>query len=158
MIGESILSLFPADCVARLEAMLNTEGPMIRPLHMFSILSRQDAVTIDTFVYRSGETLVMELEPAGENQPEDALALVQAMLARVQQADTTQAFCQGFADEVRRVTGFDRVMVYRFLPDGSGVVDAEARGENVECFLGLHYPASDIPRQARELYLRNWIG
>ena len=48
-------------------------------------------------------------------------------------------------------------MVYRFLPDGTGCVDAEARGEGVESFLGHHYPASDIPKQARELYFKNWI-
>ena len=157
IIGESIMSLFPADRVARLQSMLNTEDRMIRPMHSFSIVTKKDATTVDTFVYRSGEAVVLELEPTGDNQPEDALALVQTMLARVQQAETTHAFCLGLAEEVRRVSGFDRVMVYRFLHDGSGVVDAEARGEDVESFLGLHYPASDIPRQARELYLNNWI-
>ncbi len=151
------MSLFPADRMARLQAMLNTEGPATRPLHMFSIIGKHGDATFDTFVYRSGETLVVELEPACESQPEDALGLVQAMLARVQQAGATQAFCQGLADEVRRVSGFDRVMLYRFLEDGSGVVDAEARGEDVESFLGLHYPAADIPSQARELYLNSWI-
>jgi two-component system, chemotaxis family, sensor kinase Cph1 len=157
LIGESIVSLFPADRVARLQTVLSAEGPMMRPRHSFTIISKDDAATIDTFVYRSGEALVLEFEPAGENQPEDALALVQTMLERVQQAETTQLFCQGLADQIRRVTGFDRVMVYRFLEDGSGIVDAEARGEDVESFLDLHYPASDIPRQARELYLHNWI-
>jgi two-component system, chemotaxis family, sensor kinase Cph1 len=157
LIGESIISLFPADRVVRLQTLLNVEGAMMRPLHTFTIISKVDAATVDTFAYRSGEALVLEFEPAGETQPEDALALVQTMLANVQQAETTQLFCQGLADQVRRVTGFDRVMVYRFLEDGSGTVDAEARGEDVESFLGLHYPASDIPRQARELYLHNWI-
>ncbi len=157
LIGESIVSLLPADRVARLQTMLSTEGPMMRPVHMFTIISKVDAATIDTFTYRSGDALVLEFEPTDENQPEDALALVQSMLAYVQQAETTLLFCQGLVDQVRRVTAFDRVMVYRFLEDGSGVVDAEARGEGVEFFLGLHYPASDIPRQARELYLRNWI-
>ncbi len=157
MIGESVVCLFPPERVARLQTMLNTEGLLMRPVHAFSIVAKQDWATVDTFLYRSGELLVLELEPTGENHPEDALALVQSMLAHVQQADSTQAFCQGLADEVRRVSGFDRVMVYRFLPDGSGVVDAEARADGVESFLGLHYPASDIPRQARELYLTNWI-
>ncbi len=157
MIGESVVRLFPPERVARLQTILNTEGLLIRPVHAFSIVTKQDWATVDTFVYRSGELLVLELEPTGENHPEDALALVQGMLARVQRADTTQAFCQGLADEVRRVSGFDRAMVYRFLPDGSGVVDAEARDEGLASFLGLHYPASDIPKQARELYLTNWI-
>lgn len=157
LIGESIVFLFPPDRMAGLNRMLSTEGLIMRPLHAFTIPSKQEWATVDTFVYWSGELLVLEFEPTGENNPDDALALVQTMLSRVEQADTTQLFNQGLADEVRRVTAFDRVMVYRFLPDGSGVVDAEARGEGVESFLGLHYPASDIPTQARELYLTNWI-
>ncbi len=55
------------------------------------------------------------------------------------------------------MTGFDRVMVYRFAQDDSGEVIAESTHAGVESFLGLHYPASDIPRQARGLYERNWL-
>ena len=55
------------------------------------------------------------------------------------------------------LTGFDRVMVYQFHPDGSGEVIAEAAEASLERFLGLHYPASDIPKQARILYQRNWL-
>ncbi len=145
------------DRLSRLRTLLDVEGPLMRPVHAFTIISKQDLETIDTFVYRSGGCVVLELEPVGESSPEDALALVQTMLVRVQEAATPHAFCRMLAEEVRRVSGFDRVMVYRFLPDGSGRVDAEARGEDVESFLGLHYPASDIPRQARNLYLTNWI-
>ena len=157
LLENNIADWFAPDRVSRLRTLLDTEGPLMRPVHAFTITCKQDWKTVDTFVYRSGRLVVLELEPVRESGPEDTLALVQAMLARVQQARTPQAFCQGLADEVRRVTGFDRVMVYRFLPDGSGVVDAESRGDDVESFLGLRYPASDIPRQARELYLNNWI-
>ena len=55
------------------------------------------------------------------------------------------------------LTGFDRVMVYRFDPEWNGEVVAEDRRPDLEPFLGLHYPASDIPAQARELYTRNWL-
>jgi two-component system, chemotaxis family, sensor kinase Cph1 len=157
LLGESAMSLFPADRAGRLRTILNVEGATMRPLHLFSFVSRTGAATFDTFVHRSGEALVVELEPGSENHPEDALALVQTMLSHVEQADTAQLFCHRLADEVRRVSGFDRVIIYRFLENGSGVVDTEARGDDVESFLGLHYPASDFPRQARELYLSNWI-
>lgn len=66
-----------------------------------------------------------------------------------------------FADEMvaqlRALTGFDRVMAYRFLPDASGVVMAESCAEGMEPWLGQRYPASDIPAQARALYLKNRI-
>ena len=157
LLQRNIADWFGPDQVSRLRTLLDNEGPLMRPVHAFTIAGKQGCETVDTFVYRSGKLVVVELEPVREKSPEDMLALVQAMLARVQQAGTPQAFCQGVVKEVRRVSGFDRVMVYRFLSDGSGVVDAEARGDDVESFLGLHYPASDIPRQARELYLNNWI-
>ena len=157
LLTTNLSGWFAPDRVSQLRTLLNTEGPLIRPVHAFSIASSRDGEPVDTFVYRSGTLAVLELEPVGESIPEDALAIVQAMLSRVQHADTPQDFCQGLADGVRRVSGFDRVMVYRFLPDGTGCVDAEARGEGVESFLGHHYPASDIPKQARELYFKNWI-
>jgi two-component system, chemotaxis family, sensor kinase Cph1 len=58
---------------------------------------------------------------------------------------------------VRDLTGYDRVMVYKFDPDGHGKVIAEARDPRLESLLGHHYPATDIPQRARELYLRNRV-
>ena len=157
LLTTNLSDWFAPDRLSQLRNLLDTEGPLIRPVHAFATTSRRDGKTVDTFVYRSGTLVVLELEPVVESIPEDALALVQAMLSRVQHADEPQIFCQGLAEGVRRVSGFDRVMVYRFLHDGTGCVDAEARGEGVESFLGHHYPASDIPKQARELYFANWI-
>lgn len=150
--GQPMETWFPPDCVARLRHLLDTEGPMPRPLHAFTLAARQDGQATNAVAHRSGDLVVLELEPLREPSPDDALSQVQAMLLRVHQTTTPQAFCQGLADEVRRISGFDRVMVYRFLPDDSGAVIAEARHAEAESFLGLHYPASDIPRQARALY------
>src|SRR6201999_777258 len=72
-------------------------------------------------------------------------------------ASTLQTLCDTVVREVRDLTGFQRVMLYRFDASGSGSVDAEAKEPYLEPFLNLHYPASDIPKQARELYLKNWL-
>jgi two-component system, chemotaxis family, sensor kinase Cph1 len=64
-------------------------------------------------------------------------------------------FLQAITEEVRSATGFARVMVYQFQPDDSGAVLAEAKHQDLEPFLGLRYPTSDIPKQARDLYLLN---
>lgn len=61
------------------------------------------------------------------------------------------------ASELQKLTGYDRVMVYRFHVDASGEVIGEAKRDDLSPFLGLHYPESDIPAQARALYLRNRI-
>jgi light-regulated signal transduction histidine kinase (bacteriophytochrome) len=87
----------------------------------------------------------------------DALSLVKNMLAALQSVAGLEAFCQAAAEQVRASTGFDRVMIYRFLHDDSGEVIAEAKGAGVDAFLGLHFLASDIPNQARELYRRCWL-
>jgi len=79
------------------------------------------------------------------------------MMTRLDQAVDLAAFFNEGARQVRALTGFDRVMVYRFAADGSGEVVAEACKPGIGSFKGLHYPASDIPAQARELYRRNLL-
>ncbi|MBK1693866.1 histidine kinase [Chromatium weissei] len=63
--------------------------------------------------------------------------------------------CQALANELRAATGFDRVMIYRFRKDGCGEVITESLIDDLSPYLGLRYPASDIPQIARTLYLRN---
>src|SRR5262249_39585532 len=71
--------------------------------------------------------------------------------------NSVRDLAQEAARQMKILTGFDRVMLYQFHPDGSGEVIAEVAAGGLEPFLGLHYPASDIPRQARTLYERNWL-
>ena len=78
-------------------------------------------------------------------------------LMRIQRVVTSAELADVVVQQMRRVTGFERVMFYRFHEDGHGSVDAEAKEPALEPYLGLHYPASDIPAQARELYLKNWL-
>ena len=78
--------------------------------------------------------------------------MVRSMLNRIK---GRSSLVQEAARLVQALTGFDRVMIYRFHPDGSGEVIAERVRSGVESFLGLRYPASDIPQQARALLVRN---
>jgi light-regulated signal transduction histidine kinase (bacteriophytochrome) len=109
----------------------------------------------DLAIHEAGELWVLEGEPAGLDSRTDAASLVRKMVAQLNTQTSLDAFHQDAARQVRSLTGFDRVMVYRFLPDGAGEVIAEVVKRGNESFLGLHYPASDIPAQARALYLRN---
>jgi chemotaxis family two-component system sensor kinase Cph1 len=68
-----------------------------------------------------------------------------------------QQLAQRVSDEIRRIIGYDRVMVYRFDKDYNGEIYAESKREDLEPFLGLNYPHTDIPSQARELYMRNLL-
>lgn len=73
----------------------------------------------------------------------------------LKQAVGLQQLCQSVTDEIKELTGYDRVMVYKFDAQYNGEVYAESRNNKFEPFFGLHYPHTDIPLQARELYLRN---
>ena len=104
--------------------------------------------------------LVVELEPAEGARPLSYTGTyhqVRTSLAELNRASSLPELYEVAAAEVRRLTGFDRVMVYRFDPDHNGEVVAEARRADLNAFRGLHYPATDIPAQARALYERNWI-
>ncbi|MGC4117256.1 MAG: GAF domain-containing protein [Myxococcales bacterium] len=114
----------------------------------------------DGVFHRSGGLLVLEIEPAPARAPgyvDQFVRRARTSLSALQSSGSVSELLGTAADRVRDLTGFDRVMVYRFDRDWHGVVVAEARREDLEPFLGLHYPASDIPRQARELYARNWL-
>lgn len=115
---------------------------------------------LDLLAHLAEAGLMVEIEPLPQGSGmvrSGAMHLTLSMLGRLGEAADLQASCQTAVEEVRRVTGFDRVMVYRFAPDDSGEVIAEAREPDSGSYLGLHYPASDVPAQARALYLRKWI-
>jgi len=104
--------------------------------------------------------LVVELEPAAGARPltfPNTYLLVRRALRDLERAATLDELYDDAARHVRELTGFDRVMIYRFDAAYNGEVVAEARREDLNAFLGLHYPASDIPPQARALYEKNWI-
>ena len=110
----------------------------------------------DIAVHLSGGHVVIEAEPASAEHG-DAGGMVRSMIARLDQTADFAAFFKEGARQVRVLTGFDRVMVYRFADDGSGEVVAEACRSGIGRFMGLRYPASDIPQQARALYRRNLL-
>ncbi|UFZ07371.1 GAF domain-containing protein [Bradyrhizobium ontarionense] len=111
----------------------------------------------DLAIHFSGAYLVIEAEPSLIEPDVNSGELVRLMLGRIRKTAGIAELAQEAARQLKLLTGFDRVMVYRFHPDGSGEVIAEVAGSGLEPFLGLHYPASDIPRQARQLYQRNWL-
>jgi light-regulated signal transduction histidine kinase (bacteriophytochrome) len=110
----------------------------------------------DLAIHLSGGQIVIEGQPAATEHG-DATGMVRAMITRLDQADGFDAFFKEGARQVRALIGFDRVMVYRFAPDDSGEVVAEACRSGIGRFMGLRYPASDIPVQARALYKRNLL-
>ncbi|MFC4065841.1 ATP-binding protein [Actinoplanes subglobosus] len=117
------------------------------------------AVRFDVTVHRSDDMLVLEFEPAGEARDFPAIYTpIRQALMRLQMAGTVVEACRAAVREVRAITGYERVVAYRFESlDGPGEVIAEDVADDWEPWLGLWFPATDIPPQARRLYERNWI-
>jgi len=114
-------------------------------------------VEVDLTLHRAGERIVLEIEPLG--RPRSTLLSYQSArgaMARLGAAATADELLGQLAREVRSLTHFDRVMVYRFDEQWNGEVVAEELRDDLNPFFGLHYPASDIPAQARRMYTVNW--
>ncbi len=107
-------------------------------------------------LHRTDGWLVIEIEAVDSIEPGSASVVREAAMA-LQVASTVVEVAAEAARWIRSLTRFDRVMVYRFDRDWNGEVIAEEKRADLNAFLGLHYPASDIPAQARELYRRNWL-
>jgi light-regulated signal transduction histidine kinase (bacteriophytochrome)/CheY-like chemotaxis protein len=104
-----------------------------------------------------GYTFLEFERPASHEDAEVALHLTQSLVRRVDGYKQFDPLFKAVARLVRAMLGYDRVMVYRFLHNGAGRVVAEAKDPSLDSFLGQHFPVSDIPVQARQLYVKNWV-
>ncbi|MDB9528764.1 GAF domain-containing protein [Oscillatoria sp. CS-180] len=111
-------------------------------------------------VHRSEDLIVLELEPEKSQEAVNFFnfyGFIKHPVNRIQQTQTLEELCQVAVEVVKQVSGFDRVMVYRFDDEGAGSVIAEVKEPNLSSYLGLHYPATDIPQQAKYLYTLNLL-
>lgn len=158
--GTSVADLFPAESRASYVEILTREVADTQPHYLFTVRLAASTAAYDAIAHRNGEHLFLELEPSEVNRDHTAPELyrmVQHAIARMQRAGSVEELCRICAEQVARINGFDRVMTYRFDPEWNGQVVAEEKRADLEPFLGLHYPASDIPQQARRLYTKNWL-
>jgi light-regulated signal transduction histidine kinase (bacteriophytochrome) len=144
------------EAIARQAADMAEARP---PLAYLGRLVTCGGVPFDVSAHWAGERMVLELEPAPEalTSPGILMGGIEAAAVAFERAPSFEALCELAAAEFRRLTGYDRVMVYRFLDDDAGAVVAEDKRDDLHSFANHRFPASDIPRQARELYLRNLI-
>ncbi|MEO0500574.1 MAG: GAF domain-containing protein, partial [Pseudomonadota bacterium] len=114
---------------------------------------------VDIAMHWSTGLVVIELEPHARGATTDHATDVKRMVAQLSDAGDLDVLMDRAARQMKALTGFDRVMIYRLSDggEGHGEVVAEAAEDGLEPFLGLNYPASDIPAQARRLYLRSQL-
>ncbi len=158
LLGQPLSSLFDDAQIQQIRHCLAADFESINPLEL-SVVGEDQSRHFDGIIHRRDGAIILELEPKHDFPNPgfiDFYHQVRGVITRIQKAPSLQAMSQVVVQEVRRITGFDRVMVYQFDETGSGSVIAEDTDLD-QPFLGLRYPATDIPKQARHLYTLNWL-
>lgn len=149
LLGRSLADVVGAAAMFQLEAVLRGDPETANPVAVVS-----GAVSFDAIAHTADGVAVVELEPATTAGQFSSAASVFGAISGLAAVTTPEELWDFAAREIHRLTGFDRVTIYSFHPDGHGEIVAEQRSDTrMESYLGLHFPASDIPAQARELYL-----
>ncbi|GLV55374.1 histidine kinase [Dictyobacter sp. S3.2.2.5] len=161
LLGESLEELLAPE---HMELLRSTEQSQLEnnPLYLFTVTLQGSTQQFDGIVHTVGPLLILELEPSAKNgasavTTEDLYAATQTVFSSLRHLPSVKTMSQLIVEKIRQFTGFDRVMMYRFEADDHGVVIAESKRADLETFLDLHYPESDIPAQARRLYVLNWL-
>ena len=159
LLGKTLLTLLNPQQIAAIRQCLSEDFDHVNPLEI-SIERTTKVLLFDGIVHRQNELIFLELEPKQESEKADFFELYRhfkGMITKIQKAPTLLKMSEEVVKEVRLVTGFDRVMVYRFDAEGAGQVIAESRADSLTSYLGLYYPQSDIPKQAKQLYTLNLL-
>jgi len=139
--------------------LLEENLDFINPSKIWMKQKGDEYTVFDAVFHRNIEGfLILELEPATSQENIPFLSfyhLAKASIRRLEEKKSLQDFSKIIVQEIRKITRFDRVLLYKFGENEDGSVIAEEKIDTLESYLGLHYPESDIPRPARELFLDN---
>ncbi|RED18072.1 HWE histidine kinase domain-containing protein [Pontivivens insulae] len=158
LVGVPLRDILPEKSVHDLRSQVQMLAGPDAVARLFDFDLFEDGRPFDIAVHQSGQHVILEFEQraAGRRVGADS-QIVQGLLARIRRHGKVEDLAREAARGLKMLTGYDRVMVYRFEEDGSGTVAAEFANPGMEPFLGLRYPATDIPKQARALYKRNLL-
>jgi two-component system, chemotaxis family, sensor kinase Cph1 len=162
VLGHHLSALIGAEQADRIERAALTFGDL-RPRNPIECVIdvAGEPRAFDAILHREpGGVLLVELEMAYGERPfsfPNTYQAVRSLVGELNRAATLTELYNTSARAVRDLTGFDRVMVYRYDEDYNGEVVAESKREDLNSFLGQHYPSTDIPAQARALYEKNWL-
>ncbi|WP_342087816.1 ATP-binding protein [Dyadobacter sp. OTU695] len=153
VLGKDISDIFPEEQASHFASYAGVETIDSAKPFVFSL----NGTSFNTTVHQSGGNVIMELEPFPDgtlNLP-NLYTQTRNFVSIMEKSSGLLDLCQEIADETRAITGYDRVMIYRFDDQYNGEVIAESRRDDLVSFANQKYPHTDIPAQARELYIRN---
>ncbi|MEM1254015.1 MAG: HWE histidine kinase domain-containing protein [Cyanobacteria bacterium P01_H01_bin.21] len=154
ILGQSLETVLPGELIHDLN---NAGGlPTVMDQRYRLGVYEIQGQTLDVSIHCTQTRTLIEIEPIVLDRDTHTPLVMRAKLMLEQSSNSDQLLALA-VEELRNTTGFDRVMAYRFLSDGAGEVVAEARSPGADSYLGLRYPASDIPDRARNLFLRTGV-
>lgn len=157
LLGQPLSTLLDAEQVKAIAQCCEQETGSVNSFKL-SIQTSKGEQYFDGIAHRTESAVILELEPTDSVNQVSFLsfhALASEAIAKMRKTSNLTDFLHLVASEVQKITGYDRVMVYEFdHHTGAGSVVAEVKRDDLSPYLGLHYPATDLPEQARELYRR----
>lgn len=160
LIGRSLEIILGKNQLTKLkEALLQEELTTVNPLR-FNLRVIDKDVAFDGTLHRLDQLIVLELEPSISEQTFTFLNfyhLIQSSVRKIHNTKDLPQLSQVVVQEIRQITGLDRVMFYRFNEQGHGTVIAESKRADLAALLGLNYPATDVPEQARKILVQGAI-
>ncbi|MDQ6881074.1 MAG: GAF domain-containing protein, partial [Pseudomonadota bacterium] len=163
LLGRACGVVIGLDGQEKLRLLLDTEPAERNPLYLLTLpvggAATEQTHALDVTVHTVDGVAILEFESTGRTDVDnpDYYALIKKTVARLQTAGSLRQFCDSVTQEIRELTGLDRVMVYKFHADGHGEVFAESCCPGLPSWLGLHYPAEDIPKPARDVFTKTWL-
>ncbi len=158
LLGQPLDTCLEEATVAQVKRAIDADIDQSRPLFAFFMIAGETEGR-QVIYHSTKDKIVLEIEPVQEGF--ETSIFQQRLGEAIEQVQHLTDYSTMFgeiAKVVARISGYDRVSLYRFDADWNGEVVAEVLNrEGLESWLNLRYPASDIPAQARDLYLRNRV-
>ncbi|AKT42445.1 GAF domain-containing protein [Chondromyces crocatus] len=155
ILREGLGALLDAADLIRLRERLAAKPAGDR--HVHALLTIAQGGPYDVLCHHNDGVLLIEIEPFTPvgRRPPDFYPVLRRSLPQLRDEPSLASFCQRVVEEIRTLTRYDRVLLYRFLEDSSGEVLAEACAAEMPPYLGLRFPTNDVPRQVRALYTKS---
>lgn len=158
LLGKDITTIVAPDQLQKLKEKATPELAVYREPMAIMEKSANGHSQFDFHLHQAGADSILEIEPCYQTPSSFQSFYIKVRQATVAilNAETPQEVAVALSEQVQALSDFDRVDIYKFDPDWHGQVIAETKKPGVTSFLGQHFPSTDIPKQARELYKRNF--
>lgn len=159
LLEQPLSAYLPPQQFADIQGKIKEQNSQEKIPFSLTFKVNEKEIALTALVHPKNDYIIIELEEITSPVPENSFIgiyqQIKYITSLLKQTNSTAEAAQVTAQEVKRFTDFDRVLIYQFDPQWNGKVIAQAKESDMDDYLDLHFPASDVPKQARDLYFRN---